>query len=67
MADFEKYAEGIKTTAGFVDNLPDAQKLNIYALFKQASIGDCNVARPGMMDFKGKSKWDAWDGKKGMS
>lgn len=23
--------------------------------------------RPGMLDFKGKAKWDAWNGKKGMS
>jgi acyl-CoA-binding protein len=21
--------------------------------------------RPGMLDFKGKAKWDAWSGKKG--
>ena len=21
--------------------------------------------RPGMLDFKGKAKWDAWNGKKG--
>jgi diazepam-binding inhibitor (GABA receptor modulating acyl-CoA-binding protein) len=26
------------------------------------------TARPGsLLDFKGKAKWDAWDGKKGMS
>ena len=40
----------------------------IYALYKQATVGDINVDRPGMMsmDFKGKAKWDAWNGKKGM-
>lgn len=26
-----------------------------------------SLARPGMMDFKGKAKWDAWTGKKGMT
>ena len=31
------------------------------------SVGNCNTSRPGMMDFKGKAKWDAWDGKKGTS
>ena len=25
------------------------------------------IARPGMMDFTGKAKWDAWQSKKGMS
>jgi len=37
----------------------------MYALFKQASVGDVNTDRPGMLDFKGKAKWDAWSGKKG--
>ena len=25
-------------------------------------MGKCNVAKPGMMDFVGKAKWDAWNG-----
>ena len=25
------------------------------------------LARPGMLDFRGKAKWDAWDKKKGMN
>mmetsp|Transcript_71222 Transcript_71222/g.112863 ORF Transcript_71222/g.112863 Transcript_71222/m.112863 type:complete len:86 (+) Transcript_71222:88-345(+) len=45
----------------------DADKLEVYSLYKQATVGDCNTARPGMMDFAGKAKWDAWNGKKGMS
>lgn len=24
-------------------------------------------ARPGLLDLKGKAKWDAWDAKKGMN
>ena len=43
----------------------DAELLEMYALFKQASVGDVNTDRPGMLDFKGKAKWDAWSGKKG--
>merc|ERR1711936_1350197 len=46
--------------------LSNEELLEVYALYKQASIGDCNTSRPGMMDFKGKAKWDAWNGKKGM-
>jgi peroxisomal 3,2-trans-enoyl-CoA isomerase len=26
-------------------------KLKIYALFKQATVGKCNVKKPGMTDF----------------
>ncbi|CAL1687744.1 unnamed protein product [Lasius platythorax] len=44
----------------------DEDLLELYALFKQSTIGDCNTDRPGMLDFKGKAKWDAWNGKKSM-
>ena len=47
--------------------MPDDKKLEVYALFKQGSVGDVNTERPGMLDLKGKAKWDAWNGKKGMS
>ena len=43
------------------------KQLEVYSLFKQATIGDCNIPRPGMLDLKSKAKWDAWDGRKGMS
>jgi len=42
-------------------------KLQIYALFKQANSGDATGKRPGMMDFVGRAKWDAWNGCKNMS
>lgn len=29
------------------------QKLVIYALFKQSTVGDVNTERPGMLDFTG--------------
>ena len=43
----------------------DDEMLELYAHFKQATVGDVNIERPGMLDFKGKAKWDAWNGKKG--
>ncbi|PZR10478.1 MAG: acyl-CoA-binding protein [Archangium gephyra] len=41
--------------------------LDLYALFKQATAGDVSGSRPGMMDFKGRAKFDAWAKKKGTS
>lgn len=42
--------------------------LKLYALFKQATTGDStNGKKPGMMDFVGKAKYDAWAGFTGMS
>ena len=41
--------------------------MQVYSLYKQGSIGDVNTDRPGMLDFKGKAKWDAWAKLKGKS
>lgn len=27
----------------------------------------CILDKPGMLDFKGKAKWEAWNGKKGQT
>jgi len=40
-------------------------KLKLYAYFKQASEGDVAGARPGMFDFVGAAKYDAWAKLKG--
>ena len=41
------------------------EKLVLYKFYKQATVGDINTARPGMLDFAGKAKWDAWESVKG--
>ena len=43
------------------------QLLELYALYKQGSTGDVDSKRPGMLDIKGRAKWDAWAGKKGQT
>ncbi|KAG8741384.1 hypothetical protein FRC10_002904 [Ceratobasidium sp. 414] len=42
-------------------------KLKFYMYFKQGTIGDVDTARPGLLDFVGKAKWDAWKGVEGTS
>jgi acyl-CoA-binding protein len=45
---------------------PDpSELLELYALYKQGSSGDVQGSRPGMLDFKGRAKYDAWAAKKG--
>jgi acyl-CoA-binding protein len=39
--------------------------LELYALYKQATVGDVSGSRPGMLDLKGRAKFDAWSKKKG--
>ncbi|XP_076758103.1 acyl-CoA binding protein 1 [Xylocopa sonorina] len=62
--NFKKAAEEVKQLSAPAS---DADLLILYSLYKQATVGDCNTSRPGMLDLKGKAKWDAWNGKKGMS
>ncbi|KAH7925832.1 acyl-CoA-binding protein [Leucogyrophana mollusca] len=53
-------------------------QLEFYKYYKQATVGDVNIPRPGLMDFTGKAKWqvsscqcsrnlDAWNSIKGTS
>jgi acyl-CoA-binding protein len=39
--------------------------LELYSLYKQGTEGDVTGTRPGMLDFKGRAKFDAWSGRKG--
>ena len=41
--------------------------LELYSLFKQATFGDVQGKRPGMIDFRGRAKFDAWTARKGLS
>ncbi|EDO49351.1 predicted protein, partial [Nematostella vectensis] len=59
---FQKAATEVKNLKEKPD---DTEMLEVYALYKQATVGDINTARPGMLDFTGKAKWDAWEKKKG--
>lgn len=43
------------------------QLLDLYGLFKQATEGDVTGSRPGMLDLKGRAKYDAWAARKGTS
>ncbi|HHO50835.1 MAG TPA: acyl-CoA-binding protein [Deltaproteobacteria bacterium] len=63
-ARFTEAQEQVKTLTTRPSN---EDLLQLYALFKQGTVGDVQGKRPGMMDFKGRAKHDAWAGKKGMT
>lgn len=54
-----------------VEKLPqrpsNERLLQLYALYKQASEGDVAGDRPGLLDIKGRAKYDAWARCKGQS
>jgi diazepam-binding inhibitor (GABA receptor modulating acyl-CoA-binding protein) len=52
-------------SASFVKTLPNKptndELLKLYALYKQATCGNCNIPEPGMFSIEGKAKWRAWN------
>ncbi|PXF41202.1 putative acyl-CoA-binding protein [Gracilariopsis chorda] len=63
--------EVFKEAAERVKKLPEASnddKLELYSLFKQSNVGDCNTDRPGgLFNLSNKAKWDAWNARKGLA
>jgi diazepam-binding inhibitor (GABA receptor modulator, acyl-CoA-binding protein) len=45
----------------------DQHLLELYGLYKQATLGDITGDRPGGFDFKGRAKWEAWKQRRGLS
>lgn len=62
--DFNAASERVKTLKS---RPSDSTLLELYSLFKQATEGDVQGKRPGMLDLKGRAKFDAWTSRKGLS
>merc|ERR1711953_1558604 len=65
MSTFEEAVEIISNKVN--KTMTNDELKEIYGLYKQATVGDINTERPGMLDFKGKAKWDSWKSKEGIS
>ena len=63
-AQFEKAAQDVQRLSKKPDN---DTLLRLYALYKQATVGDVSGKRPGFMDMVGQAKYDAWAKVKGNS
>ena len=46
------------------NSLDDANKLLLYAYYKQATIGNINIEKPSFLNFKDTAKWNAWNEQK---
>ncbi|MBI5548621.1 MAG: acyl-CoA-binding protein [Deltaproteobacteria bacterium] len=62
--DFTASQERVKTLKERPSN---ETLLELYSLFKQATEGDVQGKRPGMLDLKGRAKYDAWAARRGLS
>lgn len=61
--DFQAAQSRVKQLA---QTPPPERLLELYSLYKQGTEGDVKGARPGMLDFKGRAKYDAWAARQGM-
>ncbi|EJS43698.1 acb1p [Saccharomyces arboricola H-6] len=41
--------------------------LELYGLYKQATVGDNDKEKPGIFNMKDRYKWEAWEDLKGKS
>ncbi len=61
MADLQQRFEQAASEAQQLPKRPDnATLLQLYAFYKQATVGDVTGKRPGLGDFAGRAKHDAW-------
>ena len=59
---FEAAADRVKTLK---DKPSNDVLLQIYALYKQATVGDCTGSQPWAVQVEARAKFDAWAAQKG--
>lgn len=60
---FERAASAAKSLPERPDN---DTLLQLYALYKQGSVGDVQGEKPGFFDFVGVAKYEAWEELQGL-
>ncbi len=69
--DKESPADKFKAAQSRVEALTkrpsNEQLLDLYGLYKQATEGAVTGSRPGLLDLKGRAKFDAWASRAGLS
>ncbi|NYH98736.1 acyl-CoA-binding protein [Cupriavidus plantarum] len=68
MSDLQARFEQAQTDVKSLSERPSNMTLlRLYALYKQGSEGDAQGEKPGMTDFVGRYKFEAWESLKGTS
>ena len=63
-SEFEAAAARVQQLTGRPGN---DDLLSLYALYKQATVGDVTGSRPSVFDLKARAKFDAWTKVRGLS
>jgi acyl-CoA-binding protein len=67
MAERDPFSDAQERVKKLSKRPSNPELLDLYGLFKQATEGDVKGSRPGMLDLKGRAKFDAWTARKGMA
>jgi len=67
MATVEELEAAVKAVNSLAKPPSTDRMLELYGLYKQASVGDATGSRPGMFDPRARAKWDAWAARRGTS
>ena len=67
MATVQELEDAVKRVNALTKAPSTSEMLELYGLYKQATIGDVQGSRPGMLDPRGRAKYDAWAARKGMT
>ena len=65
MSTEDRFNEAQQRVQGLSQRPSNEELLALYGLFKQATAGDVSGKRPGMLDIKGRAKYDAWAARRG--
>ena len=58
--NFEYCVKFVNSSKPGTVELTNEDKLKFYAIYKQATVGNCIGKRPGMMNIVARYKYDAW-------
>ncbi|XP_035785565.1 acyl-CoA-binding domain-containing protein 6-like [Anopheles albimanus] len=56
----ERFACATKFLERNTSAFQQAQLLQFYGLYKQATVGPCNTTKPGIFNMQARAKWTAW-------
>ncbi len=59
------FSQAVASSKDLSEKPSNDSLLQLYSLFKQATLGDVNGGAPNMYDFVAKAKYEAWSSLKG--
>ena len=61
----ELFNDAVERVLQLTKEPTNEDKLKLYGLFKQATVGDINIECPSFFNMTGRAKWAAWNEHKG--